>query len=100
MKKITLENFNLMCEQYNNGTIKFDTDATYVRAAAFNIVFESFNSWLSIKFNSTNCFFALDDALNSTGRVINWNNNIANNKINPIKDSSKKLKIIPIITTK
>ena len=47
------------------------TDATYVNAAAVNILLQRPFSLLSINSNSFICFSPLRDALNSTGNVIN-----------------------------
>ena len=49
--------------------------ATYVNAAAFNIFDTPFVSFSCIKPHFFSSSFALFEASNSTGRVINWNNN-------------------------
>lgn len=47
-------------------------DATYVKAAADNMLLALGISSLSNNFNFFNSFKALLEALNSTGKVINW----------------------------
>ena len=64
------------------------------------MVLESLYSDSSIIFKFIICFFALLEALNSTGNVINWNNNIANNRINPKIAICVNPNIIPIIITR
>ena len=56
--------------------IKLDIDinaaATYVIAAALNTFFAPFTSFPYNILLFSNIFIALDEALNSTGNVINW----------------------------
>ena len=59
------------------------SDATYVIAAALSMLLTPFWPISSVKFKVFNCSIALFDALNSTGKVTSWNNNIAPNIIRP-----------------
>lgn len=70
-------------------------DATYVKAAADNMLLALGISSLSNNFNFFNSFKALLEALNSTGKVINWKTNRASNKIIPISINLYE-KIAPI----
>ena len=66
---------------FNNVVI---SAATYVKAAAESIFFEPLTSLLLNKLNCSNCTKALDDALNSTGKVTSSNKRVINCTITPI----------------
>ena len=75
------------------------TEATYVNAAALNILAEPF---CSVEFNicnSSSSFFPLLEASNSTGRVTNWNNSIVRSRIKPIRAIFSAPIIKPIVIT-
>ena len=94
---------NYFLEKIKSKNIELDDikiqELRYGLSGLYTLITKSFVIiLLSIIFKSINCFLALLDALNSTGRVTTWNNNIANNKINPIIAILYELNANPINT--